>query len=375
MTAKERHNKIRKYLWLVIFITNLIAILLLLGSTQAWDIIPSKASIFSFLGMGFPILVIVNILYLVFWIFTLKWQYALAEIIVLLFCWTPMQTYMPMNDRTENVPEESFRILSYNVRHFNWLVGQEARENPIFDYILEQTPDIICFQEFGAAKTKTAKGLISKPEIDNKFKDYPYSDFVRLGNPNSSLLYGIAIYSKFPILKTSQVIFESKFNGCAFHDLKINGKRVTIVNTHLESNRITSDDKKLYQDFMKSDKNVKLSDVTSNISEKLTKAYTIRERQTQLISDEIKKLETDATIVCGDFNDTPISYAYNTMKGDLVDSFVETGRGLGITYHENMFLFRIDYIFHSIRLKAYNMTVGDQKYSDHYPVWTNLMFK
>lgn len=375
MTAKDRESKIRKYLWLAIFITNLIAIFLLLASTQAWDFLPSKAPIFSFLGMAFPILVVVNILYLIFWILALKWQYALAEIIVLCFCWTPIHTYMPMNSPTETVPQESFRVLSYNVRHFNWLTGKEARENPIFDYILDQSPDIICLQEFGAAKKKTAKGLISKAEIDKKFKDYPYSDFVKLGNPNSSVLYGLAIYSKYPIVKTSQVHFWSTFNGCAFHDLKINGKTVTVVNTHLESNRITSDDKKLYKDFMKSDKNVKLSDVTSNISAKLTVAYTLREEQTQLISTAIKSLKTSGTIVCGDFNDTPISYAYNTMKGHLVDSFVETGRGLGITYHENMFLFRIDYIFHSINMKAYNMTVGDQKYSDHYPVWVNLMFK
>lgn len=373
--AKDKQNKIRKYLWFAIFITNLIAIVLLLGATQAWDFLPSKAPIFSFLGMAFPVLLIVNILYLLFWIFTLKWQYILAEVVVLLFCWTSIQTYMPMNNPTEDTPEESFRVLSYNVRHFNWLTGKEARENPIFDYILAQSPDIICFQEFMAAKSKTAKGLISIGEIDAKFKEYPYHDFIKLGNPNAPHLYGLAIYSKFPILKTSQLPFWSTFNGCAFHDLKINGRKVTLVNTHLESNRITSDDKKLYADFLKSNKDVKLSDVTSNIKSKLTVAFTVREEQSDLINAQIKNLDSYATIVCGDFNDTPISYTYNRMKGGLVDSFVETGRGIGITYHENMFLFRIDYIFHSINMKAYNMTVGDQKHSDHYPVWTDLIFK
>lgn len=374
-TTKETSAKIRKYFWFAIFITNLVAIILLIASTQAWYFVPSKAPVFSFLGMGFPILVIVNIIYLLFWIFTLKWQYILAEVLVLFFCWTPMRTYMPMNEVSDYVPEESFRVLSYNVRHFNWLMGKEAKENPIFDYVLEQAPDIICFQEFMAAPRKTTKGLISKQEIDQKFKDYKYKDFVQLGHTNGQTMYGLAVYSKFPIKKTFKVDYYSLYNGCVFHELEINKKRVMLVNTHLESNRITSDDKALYKDFLKSDKDIALREVTSNIKQKLTIAYTMREEQAELIRSQIDKLDTYATIVCGDFNDTPISYTYNRMKGDLIDSFVETGRGLGITYHENMFLFRIDYIFHSIRLKSYNMTVGDQKYSDHYPVWTNLMFK
>lgn len=373
--AKETGAKVRKYFWLAIFITNIVAIILLLLATQAWTFVPSKVPMVAFLGMGFPILVVINIIYLIFWIFTLKWQYILAEVIVLLLCWTPMQTYMPMNEVSEYVPEESFRVMSYNVRHFDWLMGKKAKENPIFDYILEQEPDVICFQEFMVATKKTSKGLISKAEVDAKFKDYPHHSFVQLGHTNGQHMYGLAIYSKFPITRTAKVDYWSKYNGCVFHELTINKKKITVVNTHLESNKITSDDKALYSNFLKSNTDVKLKDVTSNIKQKLTLAYTVREEQTELIRSQLDKQNTYATIVCGDFNDTPISYAYNTMRGDLIDSFVESGRGLGITYHENMFLFRIDYIFHSIRLKAYNMTVGDQKYSDHYPVWTDLVFK
>lgn len=372
---RVNNDNLRKYLWIFIFITNLVAILLLLGSTQAWSILPSKASIFSYLGMAFPLLVVINVLYLLFWIFTLKWRYMIAEVIVLLLCWTPMKTYLPTNERSQDIPKETFRVLSYNVRHFNWLMGAEARENPIFDYILELSPDIICFQEFGAARKKNAKGLISKGEIDDIFKDYPYRDFVAIGNPNSPNLYGLAMYSKFPITKPGEALFWSAYNGCTLYELEIDGKRISLFNAHLESNRITSDDKKLYSAFLKSDKDISLRDVTSNIKARLGVAFALREEQAEIISTRMSGLDTNGTIVCGDFNDTPISYTYNTIKGDLIDSFVATGRGLGITYHENLFLFRIDYIFHSISLKSYNTTVGNQKYSDHYPVWTDLMFK
>lgn len=377
MKFKIENNIVRKYLWIVLFITNILAIILLLASTQAWNFLPSKAPAIAFLGMAFPVLFVINILYLIFWLFTLKWAYIGVQLVVLMLCWSPLHTYMPVSSPSDYIPEESFKVLSYNVRHFNWTVGKAARENPIFDYILEQNPDVICMQEFGAAKKKTAQGLISKGEIDQKFKDYPYKELVILGNPNAPSLYGLAIYSKFPIQRTGKLPIYSTYNGCAVHELIIKGKKVTLFNTHLESNRITSDDKKLYADFLKSDKDIKLKDVTSNIKSKLSLAFSVREDQTHIIRSHVDKVSKDshATIICGDFNDTPISYTYQSMKGDLIDSFVSTGRGLGITYHENMFLFRIDYIFHSIRLQAYNATVGDQKYSDHYPIWTNLMFK
>ena len=36
-------------------------------------------------------------------------------------------------------------------------------------------------------------------------------------------------------------------------------------------------------------------------------------------------------ILCGDFNDTPASYTYRTVKGDLTDGFRDCGSGFGYT--------------------------------------------
>ena len=59
----------------------------------------------------------------------------------------------------------------------------------------------------------------------------------------------------------------------------------------------------------------------------------------------------------------------------MTDAYAATGLGQGITYHENKFWFRIDYIMHSDEMKSYNCTVGNVKYSDHYPIMTYLQFK
>lgn len=80
-------------------------------------------------------------------------------------------------------------------------------------------------------------------------------------------------------------------------------------------------------------------------------------------------------MVCGDFNDTPISYAHRTIQGPLKDAYAASGRGVGVTYNENFFWFRIDNILHSANMKPINCTVDKVRYSDHYPLWCYLQLK
>lgn len=114
--------------------------------------------------------------------------------------------------------------------------------------------------------------------------------------------------------------------------------------------------------------------VINNIKSKLKPAFTQREAQAELLATYIEKerSQTDGIIVCGDFNDTPISYTYNTVKGNLLDAFVQRGKGVGITYHRNKFLFRIDYIFHDKNMRTYRVKVPRVKFSDHYPVVADI---
>ena len=81
----------------------------------------------------------------------------------------------------------------------------------------------------------------------------------------------------------------------------------------------------------------------------------------------------DLLIVCGDFNTSPISYAHRVIGRGLDDAFVESGFGMGISYHRNGFYFRIDHILTSPDLKAYRCTVDSRiDNSDHYPIWCNI---
>lgn len=59
----------------------------------------------------------------------------------------------------------------------------------------------------------------------------------------------------------------------------------------------------------------------------------------------------------------------------MTDSFNEKGRGLGNTYIEEFPSFHIDHILHSPLFKTVSYTRDTVKYSDHYPVRSDLKFR
>ncbi|HCO67900.1 MAG TPA: hypothetical protein DIT04_09140, partial [Dysgonomonas sp.] len=301
------------------------------------------------------------------------------QLFAFVLCLSGINAYIPWNKKTEPIPDDCIKLMSYNVRGFDWLTGDTARQNPILEYIANSGADIICMQEFAVEEKKRRNKIISLAEFDDIMKDYPYRAIVRLGDTKNSVIYGLACYSKFPIYKMGRIPIESAFNGSAMYEIRVGEKKrkLTVVNNHLESNRITAEDKQLYKEFVVNPNREKIDDVARNIQLRMAPAFLTREQQSDIISAHIRKQreETDAMIVCGDFNDTPLSYAYKTIKGNMIDSYQLTGKGIGVTYHENNILLRIDYIMHTMNIKSYNCTVGKVRYSDHYPIWTYISLK
>lgn len=357
-----------------IFATNIIASILLILSTKAAEIPPSQFAFISYLAMGFIFLFALNILYLILWIITFRWKYILVQLVVLIYCADPVTTYIPINKPSKKIPENAIKVMSYNVRGFDWLEGSASREHPVLEYIANSGADIICLQEFAVEQWRDRNKMISLREFDRIMKDYPYRSIIRLGDTESSVIYGLACYSKYPIMRVARMPIESAFNGSAMYEIRVGKEDITVVNNHLESNRLTAEDKELYKDLIERKDRSKIDEVTKNILGHLDLAFKARELQANIVSSAIKKQRetTPKMIICGDFNDTPMSYSYNKIKGDFIDSYKATGRGMGITYHEDMFLFRIDFIMHTPNIKSYNCVVGDVKYSDHYPLTAYL---
>ena len=73
-------------------------------------------------------------------------------------------------------------------------------------------------------------------------------------------------------------------------------------------------------------------------------------------------------IVCGDFNDLPISYSYTKIKGDLKDAFVNCGTGFGWTFNSSIYKLRLDYVFYDPDFEVKDFQIGKTYSSDHFPV-------
>ena len=360
---------IRKLIKLLFLTVTIASIFLLLLSPLAWYVSPHRTSIFSFVGLAFPITLTANVVCLILWLLLKKRKVALVIGIALIICYKPIITLFPLNIKKQTVPENSLKVLSYNVMGFM----RESKKNsahPLLEYIAKTDADIVCLQEYMISKTGIS--LLTQSDVNKILHKYPYRSITGLEYSGKYHTYGLACFSKYPIIDTHEFRFKSSYNGAALYTLDVNGETYLVSNNHLESNKISSSDKKLYSEFLTKIDSPTALKVTSNIKRRMGRGYTKRATQVQQISDYISQKEYDKLIVCGDFNDMPISYAYKKMKGDLSDAYASTGFGPGITYHENLFLFRIDYILHSKNLKAHKTTVDRVKFSDHYPVLTYL---
>jgi len=368
MPAKNKKITFGSIVKWFVFSTNVVAILLLFSAFLSWNVSPLRTNLFQFIGLGFGAILAVNVAYLILWIVFAKWRLALVSLIALVICYKPILTFFPMNFFPKDVPENSIKILSYNVHAF--LNDRSGSANhPILDYIAAIDADIVLLQEYFVSRT--GQGAISQQDVSRILYRYPYYSIVELGGSNAQRIIGLAVFSKFPIEETHQIDLNSPFNGAAVHTININGKRITVANLHLESNRITQADRQLYADFFQVD-TVRLETVASNIRARLGIAFRTRARQVEIIRNFIDTQDTDGVIIAGDFNDTPISYTYARMRRGLRDAFTATGFGPGITYHEDFFLFRIDYILHCRNFRAYRTRVDRVYYSDHYPIKTHL---
>lgn len=323
---------------------------------------PKMHPLASGLGLAFPIFLAINLFFIILWVF-INYRYALLPLIGLLVCIPQIRTYFPINSTTKTIPEGSIKLLSYNVMSFSNLEKKDGK-NPILSYLANSNADIICLQEYNAAVNKK---YLTEQDIKKALKAYPYHSTHQQGKQGDVQL---ACFSKFPILSSRLIKYESSYNGSMEYVLDVNKDTITLINNHLESNKLTKEDRGMYEDMIKDPNAKKVKSSLRLLIKKLAEASVIRASQVDSVAKIIIDSKYPTIIACGDFNDGSISYAHRILTQKLDDAFTQSGRGLGISYNQNKFYFRIDNILISPNLKAYNCTVDRSiKASDHYPIW------
>ena len=106
----------------------------------------------------------------------------------------------------------------------------------------------------------------------------------------------------------------------------------------------------------------------TEIIKRLRSSFENRGNEVEQIKQHIRQ-SPYPVIICGDFNDTPISYAYRTISKGLTDAFVNSGKGFGNTFVGPLPYFRIDFVLHDPIFKSFGFNTNSSiTLSDHYPI-------
>lgn len=333
-----------------------IVILLLVGFSDRLN--PERFPSLSNVGLLFPVFLVVNFGFLVFWLL-FKPRYALIPFVGFLICYVPVRTYIPLNMTTE-APKGAIKVLSYNT--WAYAQGDKAEDgiNPIVKYIKEQDADIVCLQE-------TCCGWNVLNQIDSILNSiYAYRDTTF--HPSGGNAVGI--FSKYPILSKERIPYPSAGNLSEAYQLKIGNEKVLLINNHLETTGLTLEERAHFKALIKGKLETDNAEQTSKtLVVKLGESAQKRAVQAEAVARYIRQHRGMSTILCGDFNDGPISYAHHTIAKELNDCYVASGNGPGISYHHAGFFVRIDNIMCSDDWKPYECKIDSKiKDSDHYPI-------
>lgn len=358
----KRLSKVALYIFVSI---NAILVGMLLLSAYSPYINPEAHPVRACLGMVFPFFLLANLLFILFWLI-FSYKLMALPLLGLLLCAPQIRSYVPLNMRTKqkDIPANSIKLLSYNVMGFSTFKKYKG-ENPIVNYIKNSGADIVCLQEYGVAQNRK---YLTQDNMDRALKAYPYKSIERVGGKGSSNY--VACYSKYPILSARTLEYESRMNGSVLYEIQVGNDVLTVINNHLESNKISPEDKVVYEGMIKAPEVEKVKSGAAQLIAKIGEAQALRAPQARAVAAAVAQTPNPYVIVCGDFNDSPISYANRVIEKQLNNAFVSSGNGLGISYNRNMFYFRIDNIMTSKNLKTYNCTVDRSiRDSDHYPIW------
>lgn len=338
----------------------------LLLSAYSPCLAPAEHPVLSCLGLAFPVFAALNGCFLFFWLCIRQYKSSLLPLLAFLACFMPLRTYCPLNFHTDNLPEGSCKILSYNIMGFDNGTKQDGK-SPILEYLKNSNADILCLQEY---RTLNSKQNVSQKEVNRELAAYPYHHIGYVGKGRTNQ---VACYSKWPILSARELVTSSSYNGIMMYELKWGNDTVMLLNAHLESNKLTTSDKAVYENMLTDPEKESVRSGLRLLVRKLAEATALRAPQADTIAQAIAACPHRYIVVCGDFNDTPISYTHHTIARQLDDAFTESGCGLGTSYNRNKFYFRIDNILVSKNLQTYNCTVDRSiRASDHYPIWCHL---
>jgi endonuclease/exonuclease/phosphatase family metal-dependent hydrolase len=339
---------------------NIILAASLLLSYLAVHISPEKFVLPAFFGLAYPYLLLVNILMALTWAILLKFE-ALISVVAIVVGITHLTNYIKIG-RAPLRKEGTFKVMSYNVRMFNNFESRNiSSEKNILAFLKGQKPDILCLQEFYINGDPAREDSSIKSSLGGG-----YYSHIKMTGKSKNRYYGIATYSKYPIVGRGEIAHPGSSSLSIYSDIVIKKDTFRIFNNHLQSFRLRNLERSFVDEMTTPDQKETLTEVKS-LSVSLKKGFIERASQAQTVKEKVNS-SPYSVIVAGDFNDTPVSFSYRKIRKGLNDSFVSSGYGAGFTYRGKYPPNRIDYILYDNALACRVFNTIRVKYSDHYPI-------
>jgi endonuclease/exonuclease/phosphatase family metal-dependent hydrolase len=366
---------IRKFAKVFLLSTNIfLAVIYIAGSyTRFFD--PVHWWFIGLITMCLPYILLFLIIFLIFWLFK-KPLCGLISVLAIILTWDPTQNIIPFRFTSSFTLEKkagSIRIMSWNVEGFDIL---EHKKHPLvkqkmLDLIKQYQPDIACFQEMTAGEDTKAINYIGDFLKQLQFAAYHYS-YSGKGDYDEHHHFGIIIFSKFPIINKQTIDEETPYNYNSifqYADILTGSDTIRVFNIHLQSLRFTESNRRyLDNPTLKADTTIT---ETKNIIAKLKAGFINRRKQALSVKSEINR-SPYPVILCGDFNDVPNSFAYETIGKDMQNAFEKKGRGIGRTFYSIAPTLRIDNIFADNHFDILQFRKIGEKLSDHFPIITDI---
>ena len=358
----------------IFIVSNLIAAGIFLAACCNSFFNPQQWWFVALLGLAFPYLLLITVLFLLFWLlFRSRW--ALLPALCLIVGYNNIRAAVGFNfgkDYPEKKPAGALRILTWNVTWFDEQTREDKNRvsyrKDMFDFIAAQNPDVLCFQEYVELNNR-GPGYNNEREITRLGYPYHIIAYDYFGW-KSSFKAGIALYSKYPFTDTFHIRYggswlmkanESFISG----DIVVRGKKIRICTTHLQSVLFQKNDYRSLQIISSAADSMYVA--SKSVVKKLKQGYKSRGDQVNIVRKYLDESPYPA-IMCGDFNDVPNSYTYFKMKGERKDAFREAGAGIGHTFSKIVPSLRIDYIMTDRKIDILQYFRYFLPYSEHYPV-------
>jgi endonuclease/exonuclease/phosphatase family metal-dependent hydrolase len=233
---------------------------------------------------------------------------------------------------------KTLRVMTYNI-HVGVGMDKKLDLPRVAGVINEQHPDLVGLQEVdrGVTRTQRIDEIVELAKLTRMDYAFAFNLHYQGGQ------YGVAILSRFPIRATDHRLYqntrEAERRGFIRAEVSVDGRVLNFVTTHLD---YQYEDGRLFE--------------------------------AQQLLSALKDVRGPLVIV-GDFNDIPAGRAYQLMRYQFDDAWIESrGTDEGFSYPTDKPAKRIDYIFFrsTDRVRTKRAWIVDTQASDHVPVVADL---